>query len=284
MSKAIVFLVCMVAGIADLTAQAPGFGNIKDSKTVLISAVPQQFVGTWLWTTGRQYCGPDIIDSYGNNVDKTAGRPFCQWPAEEIIKRMNGRGRAWMQFTRGDDAISPKYSCVAGGLGTALTEGGYLRTFEKRADAFVMHFEQSNWWRWIWMDGRQHPPPTDVSYTGHAIGWLDGKTLVVETTNLTWDPDGYDDHSHIARSHMAKFTERHTMKDNDNMELSITVDDPMFLKEPVTFVGNLRRTTQQHPGVWDCDPQVALKELYETYKNPYPDDTLPERLLKSLEE
>ena len=62
------------------------------------------------------------------------------------------------------------------------------------------------------------------------------------------------------------------------------MDDPLFLKEPVTFVGNLRRTTNQHQGTWDCDPQVALKELFETYKAIYSDDTLPERLLKSLEE
>jgi hypothetical protein len=288
MSKAIralglVFLVSIVAGTRDLAAQAPGFGTINDAKTPLISEVPQGFVGTWHWTTARQPCGPNIVDSYGNNVDQTAGRPFCQWPGEEIIKHMNGRGRAWLQFTRGDDAISPKYTCVAGGLGTALTEGGYLRTFEKRADSFVMHFEQSNWWRWIWMDGRKHPPLTDVSYTGHAIGWMEGKTLVVETTNLTWDPDGYDDHSHIARSHMAKFTERYTLKDKDSMELSITVDDPLFLKEPVTFVGALARINQQHQGTWDCDPTVALRELFETYKNPYPDDTLPERLLNEAQ-
>ena len=26
---------------------------------------------------------------------------------------------------------------------------------------------------------------------------------------------------------------------------------------------------------WDCDPEVALKELYSTVNNPYPDDTTP---------
>ena len=77
---------------------------------------------------------------------------------------------------------------------------------------------------------------------------------MVETTNLR-DPDGYDDHSHIARSHMAKFTERYTLKDKETMELSITVDDPLFLKEPFTFVGTLKKTKEPLLATWDRDPR-----------------------------
>ena len=106
---------------------------------------------------------------------------------------------------------------------------------------------------------------------------MEGQTFVVETTNLTWDPHGYDDHSHIARSHMAKITERYTLKDSENMELAITVEDPLFLKEPFTFVGSLRRTRQVPVGSWDCDPDAAARELYDTFKNPYPDDTTAEK-------
>ena len=62
------------------------------------------------------------------------------------------------------------------------------------------------------------------------------------------------------------------MKDKDNMELSITVEDPLFLTKPFTFVGNLKKTEEKQIGTWDCDAAVAAKELYDTFKNPYPDD------------
>ena len=70
----IVFLVYIVAGTTDLAAQAPGFGTINDAKTASISAVPQQFVGTWHWTTARQPCGPDIVDSYGRSEERRVGK------------------------------------------------------------------------------------------------------------------------------------------------------------------------------------------------------------------
>jgi hypothetical protein len=41
--------------------------------------------------------------------------------------------------------------------------------------------------RWIYMDGRGHPPQDEVVYTynGHSIGRWDGDTLVVDTVGMT---------------------------------------------------------------------------------------------------
>jgi hypothetical protein len=268
----------MLTAVTNASAQTQLFDN---PRVPTISPVPESFVGTWHWTTPRQSCGSSV-DSYGNPVtfDVTEnGRPVCQWPIDQLEKVLNGRGRAWVNFVKGDDAISPRWTCVAAGLGIVLTEG-YLREFYKNPDALVMHMEQSNWFRYIWMDGRKHPPATEAYYHGHSVGWMEGNVLVVETTNLTWDPDGYDDHSHIARSHMAKVTERYRQKDKDNLELSITVEDPLFLTKPFTFVGNLQRTDQKMINTWDCDPAVAAKELYDTLKNRYPDDKAAEQYFK----
>lgn len=281
MVAALLFLVAVVMlAPSSLTAQ-----TFDLSRVPTVSPVPQEFVGTWEWASPRQSCG-STRDSYGNiplvadGSEETRRRlgslNLCQWPIDQLEKVLNGRGRAWRVFTQNgaDDAISPRWSCQAAGLGIVLTES-YLRTFNKRPDALVMEMEQSNWSRYIWMDGRKHPPATEAYYHGHSIGWMEGKTLVVETTNFTWDPDGYDDHSHIARSHLATFIERYTMKDANTMELAITVKDPLFLKEPFTYVGVLKRTDKAPTLSWDCDPEVGLKELYDTMKNLYPDDTTP---------
>ena len=282
----VAFLATVVMiGATDASAQVFDLDRIPT-----ISDVPHAFVGTWDWRTGRQSCG-SRTDSYGNPLLFGGGqgggrgrggqgrgqgglRPICQWPTDQLEPLLNGRGKAWMEFSDRDEAISPKWTCAAASLGTVLTEG-YLRTFSKRADALVMHYEQSNWWRWVWMDGRKHPPATESYSHGHALGWMDGDTFVVETTNFTWDPDGYDDQSHIARSHMARYTERYTLTGTDTMELEITVEDPLFLKAPFVFTGMLERTDQEPINSWDCDPESALKELYQTSNNPYPDDTTP---------
>jgi hypothetical protein len=41
--------------------------------------------------------------------------------------------------------------------------------------------------RWIYMDGRGHPPQDELVYTynGHSIGRWDGDTLVVDTIGMT---------------------------------------------------------------------------------------------------
>jgi hypothetical protein len=262
----------ILATSTNVSAQTQLFDN---PRIPTVSAVPDTFVGTWLWDTPRQSCG-SAIDSYGQPITFDGVRPLCQWPIDQIEKVLNGRGRAWQQFVNGDDAVSPRWTCQAAGLGTVLTET-YLRNFYKNPDSLVMHMEQSNWWRYIWMDGRKHPPATEAYYQGHSVGWMEGNTLVVETTNFTWDPDGFDDHSHLARSHMAKYTERYRLKDKDNMELSITVEDPLFLTKPFTFVGNLKRTDQKQIGTWDCDPASAAQALYDSFKNRYPDDKTGEQ-------
>jgi hypothetical protein len=275
-TAAVILVLVMTGGARNAAAQEDADGTFHLSRIPTISDIPDEFVGIWDWDTPRQSCGT-TVDSYGQTINREDGT-LCQWPIDQIEKVMNGRGRAWRQFTLngGDEAVSPRWSCGQSSFGTTLTEG-YLRAFYKTPDALLMHFEHSNWIRSVFTDGRKHPPIAYSFSHGHSIGWMEGETFVVETTNFTWDPDGYDDHSHVARSHLATWTERYTLKGNDVMELVITVKDPLFLKEPFTFNTKMKRAEpdQKLVGSWDCDPESALKELYQTTKNPYDDDTTP---------
>ena len=135
-AMALVFAAVMtMAGATDAAAQ---FSNPKQPT---VSPVPQEFVGTWKWNMPRQSCG-STVDSYGNKPVVGDGQPetfarlggnsnLCQWPIDQLEKVMNGRGRLWQKDFSSDDAISPRWTCVAAGLGTNLTES-YLRTFIKR--------------------------------------------------------------------------------------------------------------------------------------------------------
>ena len=275
--------VMAIAFAADAAAQ---FGGPRHAS---FSPVPVDFVGNWRWVTPRQSCG-SLVDSFGKKpifgdgkkegTLKTAippGNPnLCQWPIEELERVMNGRGRLWMKTFSGDDPISPKWNCAIS-FGEAITAGG--RTYIQRADAFVMWFQAPEAARYIYTDGRQHPPASDMFYWGHSIGWMEGETFVVETTNFTWDPDGYDDQAHMARSHLAKWTERYTMKNKDNMEVVFIVDDPVFLKDKFTWTALLSRATGEFENSYECDPESEAIQIYSTFKNPYPDDNTLERFL-----
>ena len=103
---------------------------------------------------------------------------------------------------------------------------------------------------------------------------MDGDDLIVETMNFAFDPDGFDDQSHIATSHMKKQTERYHLVDKQNLDVTITVEDPIFFTAPFTWVVKAKKETSAFTGEWFCDPDVGLHHLYSTAPQRYKDDIL----------
>jgi hypothetical protein len=94
-------------------------------------------------------------------------------------------------------------------------------------------------WREIWMDGRELPKNAgsdekgspDPRYYGYSVGhWEDDYTLVIDTTGVddrTWlTGAGYKHTVH------ARFQERYKRTSRNDLELSITVDDPELYQKP----------------------------------------------------
>ena len=261
-------LIVLVAGVQNAAAQ--GKGEELFPKPPTVSAVPLEFTGTWRGDNPRGStefggnCG-SLKDHYGNP------RELCEFPVDKLEPFMNGRMRAWIAFF--DETLSPRWTCVAAGIQTGLQEG-YLWEFSANPDALLQRWEQSNWIRPIYMDGRPHPPAMISQYHGHSIGKVvSPKEIVVHTSNFTFDADGWDDHSHLATSHRKQLTERYLLQDNETLIIEFTVDDPIFLKSPFTWRKRYRRTQEQFVSKWDCDPDVSLQELYTTIPQKYPDDT-----------
>ena len=97
----------------------------------------------------------------------------------------------------------------------------------------------SNPWhltRTVWMNGPgPQPLPGELFQHGLSRGRFDGNDLVIDTTHFTFDPDGLEDHLHMASSVRKKVTERYRLIDDNSMRLIITVDDPTFLTKPFTY-------------------------------------------------
>ena len=269
LAMAVAFLViCTVVGQANLAAQDPRASSFTPPpRGVNYDEFPRELIGTWKPTPEQRNCG-SLKDERGTP------RGTCQYPVDQLEKVMNDRARAWIKFF--DEPMSPKWACVSGNVTTELADI-YLWNFSLNADAVLQHFEQSNWVRYIWVDGRPHPPAEQVFYQGHSIGRMDGEVLVVETTNFAFDVDGMDDQSHIATSHLKKQIERYKMTNADTLEIEVTIEDPIFFNAPFTWTIKQKKSTMLFTGEWVCDVDVGLHHLYSTAPQRYKDDKMFEK-------
>lgn len=126
-------------------------------------------------------------------------------------------------------------------------------------------------WRQIWTDGR--PLPTNVGgrqkdapdarYYGYSVGhWQADNVFVVDTVGLddsTWlNKAGYP---HTVESH---FQERYTRSDHNDLQLTITVDDPkLYVKPFVLATIHFKWLPDQSldQGEWLCIPSQVIDYL-----------------------
>ena len=86
-------------------------------------------------------------------------------------------------------------------------------------------------YRVIWTDGRELPKDPDPRWNGYSVGkWVDDNTFVVETVGL--NPKSWLDHAGRPHSDALRVEERFHRLDHDNMELTVTIDDPKMYTEP----------------------------------------------------
>lgn len=115
-------------------------------------------------------------------------------------------------------------------------------SFASMPDRIVVLYQFQQVWREIWMDGRTLPKNVgtaekgapDPRYFGYSVGhWEGDNTLVVDTTGLddkSWlDRDG---HPHSVQAHVR---ERFTRTDHNNLEVTITLDDPTIYTKPFSL-------------------------------------------------
>jgi hypothetical protein len=93
-------------------------------------------------------------------------------------------------------------------------------------------------WRVIWTDGRALPTNPDPRWYGYSVGrWADDTTLVVQsvgTDDRTWLDNAGNPHSNSL-----KVEERYHRVNQQTMELTITIDDPVVYTKPWTAVDKM---------------------------------------------
>lgn len=195
----------------------------------------------------------------------------CTLPAGRLP--LNSRGEAWLQYK--DQLQSPTQAdCAQIGFPAVLGETIFITGYPGR---LVMEHPSNPWHltRTVWMNGTgPQPMPGQLFQHGLSRGQFDGDDLVIVTDHFTFDPDGIDDHLHMASSVRKKITERYRLIDDNNLRLIITLEDPTFLTEPFTYAFVFTRVGMEGPrqGWRNCDAESARREQEFAYPgDKYPD-------------
>jgi hypothetical protein len=173
------------------------------------------------------------------------------WPVTE-------KGKAAMAANVDPTATTQK-DCIPIGA-PALMFYPVANTITVQRDRVVMKVDWLDSERIIFLDGRKHPPASEVFLHGHSVGRWEGNTLVVETTNFKEHPMGLS--TSLPSSTRKRLTERFSLSpDGKSLIYSGVIEDPVYLARPVEWSGQWQYRPNMPHSNEKCDLEVARKFL-----------------------
>ena len=170
---------------------------------------------------------------------------------------LNDKGRAAQAEFDALSAENPESTCVGRPTPAALVSTGlYLMEIDLSQQEEVVIF-RSEWFdevRTVYMDGREHPDPSERFVTGHSIGHWEGDTLVVDTAN-------FEDHRSpyqigVPSGGQKHVVERYTLTESGtHIDLEFILEDPEFLAEPMVHSRQLIHSPHLEMLHGECDPE-----------------------------
>ena len=229
---------------------------IADSAPAATNAnsVQQGFSGMWEVQPGHRPHGND-----GPSPQPLPNEPKGLAPGDRRVRQMmTAAGRA--AFDALDPRDLPANNCRSPGLPSiAMTPN--LQEWKFTVDVLHIDHEYFSTKRQIFLDGRKHPDDIPHTAEGHAIGTIDGRTLVIETSLLAAMPGGLS--RNAPGSDARVVTERYTLsEDGNSMHGRITIHDPKFLTRDINLEVKLVRA---EPGTeivfFPCDIESSRRDL-----------------------
>ena len=135
------------------------------------------------------------------------------------------------------DYMSPWDRCITRGMPGGMLPGGYGNVYEivQAPGVVAIVSEMIHETRVIQTNRRPHP--NIRQWSGDSIGYWEGNTLVVETTNFNgkgWIATNVASGriKGIAQSESLRVTERFTRTDANTIQYELTIDDPVTYTKP----------------------------------------------------
>ena len=127
---------------------------------------------------------------------------------------------------KGRQIFGPYAQCHPPGLPYRFAIG-YFSVVVTEAEIDFLYGDLN--YRRIYMDGRPAPDAsTPPMYYGHSLGHWEGRTLVVEKTNIRGSNTQIE--PHIPKAEGSRIVERYTPTSNDVMDAQFTMTSPEFTR------------------------------------------------------
>jgi hypothetical protein len=215
----------LVALAASQALHAQQMPAAAAAKTKAAPAAPHDITGVWMGIAGSTISNVGALTPWGQE-QFNANKPF------------NGAAKNIVPVGQSND---PFVQCDPMGFPRAVFFETRGIEFDPLPNKMLELFQYQKIWREIWMDGRALPKNAggselnapDPRWYGYSIGHWDGDyTFVTETVGMddrTWlDALG---HPHSVE---LKVGERYRRVDHDNLEVTVTIDDPKAYVKPFT--------------------------------------------------
>ncbi|HLF11641.1 MAG TPA: DUF6152 family protein [Gammaproteobacteria bacterium] len=178
-------------------------------------------------------------------------RPPAEWP-------LTDKGRAQVDVWNVND--DPELDCVPMGV-PRLILATYSHAWTRMADRIVIEKERSPQVRVIHMDGAPRPSDFLPNELGYSVGRLEADgSLVVETTGFA--PTRWGNARGLDSSEQKRVVERFKLVGGGfRMSVSYTIEDPVYLTQPVTVEGEYQKSSDYEFVDEPCDPETARRHL-----------------------
>jgi len=165
------------------------------------------------------------------------------------------------------EANDPTRTCDPVGFPRNILWNNRAMTLAQMPDRVVELFQYQKVWREIFTDGRELPKDIgagngqDWRYYGYSVGHWDGDfTLMVDTVGT--DERTWLDNSGHPHSNDLRVQEQYTRTDRNDMELTVTLNDPVAYTKPfVAMKSNFRWLPKQQFEEQLCIPSEGLAYL-----------------------
>ena len=189
------------------------------------------------------FISPTVVGAQTSEGQDLAGLWIGVSTAERTVTTLYGKEVPLTPFgLERMRTLNPTRDPVAMCLPMGPTRGYTLQPFQivQSHDLVVVLFEYNRTFRMVYMDGRK--PPEDIDdypeWMGFSTGRWDGDTLVIETVAI--DERTWLDTTHEHSSRL-RLTERVRKVGRDQLEWTVTFDDPIFFTEPWSITRHSRR-------------------------------------------
>ncbi len=126
-------------------------------------------------------------------------------------------------------------------------------------DRILFRYEIMEVEREIHLGLADHPVGVEPSHLGHSIGRFEGATLVIDTARFA--PAVWGIGAGVPSSDRKHVVERYTLAAGNRLSVEYTVEDPVYLTEPVTLSATYFLDAEYPWQDYNCDPQASQRHL-----------------------